>query len=189
MANEDLKQGMEDVIADSVPQRETATEAAARIRAERERGERHRVLGGFTKKLEVFGSLPGWHMAILNDVDNRLQEALAHGYDFVDRGEIDSTNVNVVSYNTDPGSRVRFVVGQKSSGEPSYAYLMKIPDEIHADDMLARETVNRRVDDGIRAGKMHAPGDTAEQGTVYTPKQVGINYDPGSAKTYVSRQE
>lgn len=190
MSNDDFKSGIDDVVKQSTDHRESAQEAADRIRRERQQGERHRHLGGFTKKLEVFGTLPGWTMAILNDEGNRIQEALAHGYAFVEKAEIDSVNVNVVSYDNDPGSgRVRFTVGTTKMGDPLYGYLMKIPDAIHADDMLAREEVNARVDRSVRAGKVHDAKDTAEQATVYVPQQVGISYEPGKPKTYVSRRE
>jgi hypothetical protein len=183
----DLKSGLEELVQSIAP--ETAEEAALRIRREREAGERHRVLGGFTRKLEVYAELPGWTLKILNDEGNRLTEAVAHGYAFVSKREIDSANANVVSYNNDPGDRVRFTVGTAKDGNPLYAYLMKIPDLIHADDMLAREEVNERVDKGIRAAKLHDAQDTDQQSTVYVPKQVGISYEPNKPKNYVSRQE
>lgn len=163
--------------------RETAAEAAARIRAEREGGTRPRALDGTTKRLEVFGEIPGYHLAILNDEDNRLYQAQLHGWAFVDADEIGGVNENVTSFNTDPGERVRFVVGTKKNGEALHAYLMKLPEEIWQDDQQAHHARDQYVDAQIRGG--HAPGETTDdQESRYnvrtTVDQIGLRRQPSN---------
>lgn len=167
--------------------RETAEEAAARIRAQRDRGELARHLNGFTKKLEVRYDMPGWTLKIIADDQDRLDMALQHGYAFVESDEV-AVNRNVASYNTDVGSRVRFVLGSKEGGGVLYGYLMKIPDAIHEDDMEAMEEQNARIDEGIRQGV--APG---ESKNVLEARYIMGNrrenaYNPRSAKTYRQRK-
>jgi len=176
-----------DTSHEGVKRRETAEEAAARIRAQRASGERDMGLNGFTKRLEVGGSIPGFTLRIIEDDVDRLDRAVRHGYDYVQSDEI-RTGGNVTSFNTDVGSRVRFVLGKRrDSHEPLYGYLMKIPDEIYSEDMAAHESVNRRIDDGIRRG--HAPGESKEDLEGRYIPGGRVTYDPGQAKTYRQAKE
>ena len=135
----------------SVP-RETAAEAAARIRAERAAGTRPSRLDGFNLKLQVYGTVPGYQLSIMNDDRNRIAEAQMHGWAMVQASEIEGVNSNVSSYNTDPGGMVRFLVGTKDTNEPLYGYLMKLPQEIWDDDMAQRLAFNQRNDALIKGG-------------------------------------
>lgn len=152
--------------------RETAAEAAARIRAEREAGTRPRRLDGFSLKLQVYGEVPGYQLAIMNDDRNRIAECRMHGWEMVQADEIQGVNANVSSYNTDPGGMVRFLVGTKDSGEPLYGYLMKLPKEIWDDDMAQRQAFNQRNDDLIKSGSV--PNENAADREQRYAKPFGV---------------
>lgn len=148
--------------------RETAAEAAARIRRERESGERPRRLDGFNLKLQVHGEVPGFQLAIMNDDRNRIAEAKMHGWEPVHAKEIQGVGANVSSYNTDPGGLVRFLVGTKDTNEPLYGYLMKIPKEIYDEDQLVKQRYNERNDAALMRGKLPNQQESAEDaGTSY----------------------
>jgi hypothetical protein len=116
---------------------------------------RRRAINGLTEKLKVYGEIPGFHLHIANDDGNRLVEMQAAGYSFVDANEIEGTNGNISSFNTDPGGKVRFVVGTQAQSEPMYAYLMKLPLEFFDEDQAALETSNARIDSAIINGQFN----------------------------------
>jgi hypothetical protein len=154
--------------------RESAAEAAARIRAERDTGARPRNLNGMTLKLEVHGTVPGYQLAVINDDKNRIREVQMNGWQFVQDDEIDGVNANVTSFNTDPGSLVRFAVGTKENGEPLYGYLMKLPLEIWEEDQAAKEQQNAKVDSIIKRGRIPGESDDERDGRYTNPFGVGI---------------
>lgn len=114
--------------------RQSAGERAAELREQRSRGMRARTLGGFTQRLVVHGTVPGYQLATLNDDGSRIADALAHGFEFVQYDELESFNGDIVAFNSDPGSKVRFNVGTAKNGEVMYAYVMKIPLDIWEED-------------------------------------------------------
>jgi hypothetical protein len=136
------------------PKFETAAEAAARIRREREAGLRPRAMNGMTHKLQVYGELPGYRMVIANDSRNRIPELLHFGWTMVDADEIKAVNGNVTSYNTDPGNRVRFTVGTQENGDPMYAYLLKLPEELWQEHQDENERLCARVDAQLLRGSV-----------------------------------
>lgn len=95
----------------------------------------------------------GFHMHIINDLDNRINEVLDRGYEFVLSHEVDGITSNTTSRNTDIGDKVRFLVGTQKSGDPLYAYLMKIKQEWYEEDMRDLQNRNDMIDDAIRRGK------------------------------------
>ena len=135
---------------------------------------RTRVLDGLQGKLKVYGDIPGYFLAIVNDEGGRVEECLGRGYDFVRAEEIKGVNGNVTSYNTDPGGKVRFAVNT-SGAEVTYGYLMKQLLEHRQEDLDDLEKRNSLVDNAIRAGALNA----REGDGRYVPKSVGITYEPG----------
>lgn len=124
------------------------------------------AFNGTEGKLNVNGSIPGYHMHILNDYPGRIDTALSNGYEFVTPDEIDGVGVNVVSRNTDIGDKIRFLVGKNDQGLPLYAYLMKIRQEWYDEDLREQQQKVDVIDDAIRRGK--TPGTTPEG--FYVPK-------------------
>ncbi len=95
----------------------------------------------------------GYHVHIVNDLDNRISELLDRGYEFILSHEVDGITTNVVSRNTDIGDKVRFLVGTQKTGDPLYAYLMKIKQEWYDEDMRDIQDRNDKIDESIRRGK------------------------------------
>lgn len=117
---------------------------------------------GTDTKLRIGNQIEGYHLHILNDVPGRIDQALAAGYEFVSPDEVGGVASNVVSRNTDLGDKVRFLVGTTANNEPMYAYLMKLPLDLHEEDQAALQAKNDRVDDAIRGGRMLKEGHSAE---------------------------
>jgi len=99
-----------------------------------------------------------------NDLDGRIQRAEAGWWRFVQRDEITSIGQGALHRdNSDLGELVSVVA---SRGEPSYrAYLMAIKKELYDEDQIAKESVNARVDEALRA--TNKGGQTIDHG--YTP--------------------
>lgn len=144
---------------------------AGQVRTSVDRGERPRrgVFNGTSGKLQVHGTIPGYHMHIFNDTAGRIEEALSAGYEFVSPDEIGGVATNVTSKNTDLGDRVRFLVGSAEGGNPLYAYLMKIRQEWFDEDQTELQGVNDRVDTAIRAGQNTKAGSSSEG--FYVPRE------------------
>ena len=130
---------------------------------------RRGVFNGTQGKLKVEGTIPGYHLHILNDDRNRLQEAQDNGYEFVAPGEIKGVSENVTSRNGDIGdSRVRFLVGTQENGQPLFGYLMKIRQDWYNEDQAELQKKNDQIDAAIRKGAI-----TGENPNFYVP-QGGI---------------
>ena len=161
---------MAEKVAKVEAKREFTKHGETQVRSSVERGERSRrgVFNGTKGKLTVHGSLPGYHMHIINDSPGRIEEALSAGYEFVSPSEIGNVQNNVVSGNTDLGEKVRFLVGTADAGG-LYAYLMKIHQDWYEEDQQELQTVNERVDTAIRSGKNTKDGQSSEG--FYTPRE------------------
>ena len=128
----------------------------------------------------------GYHLHWLNDDGNRIPQAKAGGYSFVEQGE---TLVNTqdlagetVGVGTDLGTRVSVWVGKKEDGSPLRAYLMKIPNELYQEDQDALAT---RVDDlhnAMQQGKQEGQGETeADRRNRYARSTTKSTYSRRSA--------
>tara|TARA_R110000868_G_scaffold75542_3_gene217805 strand:- start:2270 stop:2848 length:579 start_codon:yes stop_codon:yes gene_type:complete len=116
------------------------------------------VFNGSEGKLKVNGTIPGYHLHILNDEGNRITNALDNGYEFVAPGEIDGVTENVVSRNGDLGdSKIRFLVGRQEKGDAMYGYLMKIRLEWYDEDQRETQAKNDKIDQAIRKGQVNGP--------------------------------
>lgn len=156
-------------IEEKVARVEAKREAAkhgetTQVRSSVDRGERPRrgVFNGTTGKLKIHGDIPGYHMHIINDVPGRIEEALSGGYEFVSPNEIGGVAENVTSRNTDLGDKVRFLVGTAASGDPLYAYLMKVRQDWYDEDQEELQRANDRVDHAIRNGQNTKDGTSAD---------------------------
>lgn len=126
------------------------------------------VFNGTQAKLKIDGTIPGYHLHIMNDDRNRLAEAQDNGYEFVSPKEIEGVSENVTSRNGDIGdSRVRFLVGTQETGQPLYGYLMKIRQEWFDEDQADLQRRNDQIDASIRAGNVTG---IATNPAFYTPK-------------------
>jgi len=140
----------------------TETTPSASGATRRKRG----VFNGTSAKLRIDETIPGYHLHIINDDKNRIQEAQDNGYEFVSPKEIGNVSENVTSRNGDIGTqRVRFLVGSKERGEPMYGYLMKQRQEWYDEDQAELAARNNMIDTAVRAGKI-----TGENPAFYVPK-------------------
>jgi hypothetical protein len=89
----------------------------------------------------------------MND-DGNVQNALDSGYEFVVQGETELEN-GVTPSNIDQTDKIKQKVGTTASGEPLYAYLMKIKQEWHEEDMFEVEKQNKQVESAIAGGNIN----------------------------------
>lgn len=141
---------------------------------ERREGKRERVpMSGHRSKLQLSesdrkaldeaGFVPRW----VNDVDGRVEQALAGGYVYVEPEEAKSVGQMALHEgNSDLNGRVSKIVS-KGGGQPIRAYLMKIKKEFYDEDQAAKQARNDEIEDALRNGQ---PGgaDTSSQ---YIPRE------------------
>jgi hypothetical protein len=131
---------------------------------------RRRMIGGGSKlgvdcrKLIEAGFHPYWR----NDMDGRVQEALANGYEFVHPDEIEEVNLRVGAQPMS-ADKVSRIVGYTDKGDPITAYLMKIKKEWFEENQAFYQKRNDAIDRAVRTGNISS----VEQG--YSPKE-GITY-------------
>ena len=121
---------------------------------------RRNSLGTPKLTLAVQNEIPGYHLCWMND-DGNVENAIDSGYEFVTRGETELEN-GVTPSNIDQGDKIRQKVGTTASNEPLYAYLMKIKQEWHEEDMFEIETQNKRIEEAVAGGNIN--GSVGEDG-------------------------
>lgn len=130
----------------SVSDRETET-----VRSQAQRPRRNSI-GVPRLTLAVTNEIPGYHLCWMND-DGNVQSALDSGYEFVTRGETELAN-GVTPLNTDMSDKVKQKVGTTQQGDVLYAFLMKIKNEWHEEDMAAIEAENKKIEEAIAGGNI-----------------------------------
>jgi len=127
--------------------RETET-----VRSQAQRPRRNSI-GVPRLTLAVKFEIPGHHLCWMND-DGNVESALDSGYEFVTRGETELES-GVTPTNVDMSDRIKQKVGTTQQGDVLYAYLMKIKQEWHEEDMAAIEAQNKLVEDAIASGSIN----------------------------------
>lgn len=109
-------------------------------------------LGVHHSKMTVPSDLiPDTHVGRwINDDDNRINQAVAGGWDFVTRTNNSHVGGDHNDKNTDIGSRISQVVGTKKGGDIMRAYLMKIPREWYEEDQARKQKDVDMIDEAIR---------------------------------------
>ena len=122
--------------------------------------------GAHRTKLQV-PAIEGYKLRWINDVDGRPDRAIEGGYEFVMKDEVPKAigQGNLHQDNSDMNGRVSRVVS-KGKTTPIRAYLMKIRQEWYDEDQVAKEGVNRQIDEALRQGT--PGGNTVEN--QYVPK-------------------
>ena len=143
--------------------RETQSSPETLVRSEADRGSdtvrsqaqrpRRSSFGVPRLTLAVQNEIPGYHLCWMND-DGNVQHALDSGYEFVGRGETELES-GVLPSNIDQTDKIKQKVGTTASGEPLYAYLMKIKQEWHEEDMAQVESQNKLVEEAIAGGNIN----------------------------------
>lgn len=158
---------------------ESAPAKPQMTRTEHERPQRAERIpfGQATLKMQAT-SIPGMHLHWINDwhpsMPNRLDQALAAGYQFVSQEEVDTRqNLGGGMSATLSDSQISKVVGTRPDGEPITAYLMKIPEEWHREHQKPVWDRADKIDHSIRKGTVEANGEAAAR---YIPKGDPISY-------------
>jgi hypothetical protein len=141
------KKSNPETLVRSEAERETET-----VRSQAQRPRRNSI-GVPRLTLAVTNEIPGHHLCWMND-DGNVQAALDSGYEFVTRGETELAN-GVTPLNTDVSDKVKQKVGTTQQGDILYAYLMKIKNEWHEEDMFEIEKQNKAVEDAIAGGNIN----------------------------------
>ena len=144
-----------------VSKKESSPETLVRSEADRDTDKvrsqakrpRRNSIGVPRLTLAVKFEIPGHHLCWMND-DGNVQNALDSGYEFVSRGETELAN-GVTPQNTDMGDKIKQKVGTTQQGDVLYAFLMKIKNEWHEEDMAEIEKQNKAVEDAIAGGNIN----------------------------------
>ena len=141
------KESSPETLVRSVSERETET-----VRSQAQRPRRNSI-GVPRLTLAVKFEIPGHHLCWMND-DGNVESALDSGYEFVTRGETELEN-GVTPSNVDMSDKIKQKVGTTQQGDILYAYLMKINNEWHEEDMATIEAQNKQVEDAIASGNIN----------------------------------
>jgi len=144
---ESSTQSSPETLVRSVSERGTET-----VRSQAQRPRRNSI-GVPRLTLAVKFDIPGYHMCWMND-DGNVESALDSGYEFVTRGETELED-GVSPSNVDMSDRIKQKVGTTQQGDVLYAYLMKIKNEWHEEDMASIESQNKQVEDAIASGNIN----------------------------------
>jgi hypothetical protein len=134
-------------------------------------------MSNLKRKLEV-APMPGYYLFWFHE--SNIPDALAAGYQFVKRGEV-ALNPLVIGSDfngegTDPGSNISLVGDRLESGAPARAYLMKLYEELHLDDMKRLEERNAKIMQAIFGDEaIIGPGGEIEAKGPHTYKKALFN--------------
>ena len=103
--------------------------------------------------MAVQNEIPGYHLCWMND-DGNVENAVNSGYEFVARGETELV-YGVTPLNVDLADKIKQKVGTNEAGHPLYAYLMKIKQEWHEEDMAEIAEENKRIEEAIAGGNIN----------------------------------
>lgn len=123
------------------------------------------------QKLSV-PEIPGYHLHWMRGEPERIQQAMAAGYTFVEQNETTQVNLSIggdakKSGNTDLGSRISALAGSElgNDGQPLRLYLMKLPQEWHEEDNKAQEDKSNHIRQALLRGQMGSEKDTNSSDT------------------------
>jgi hypothetical protein len=134
------------------------TRDRSEVRSEAERAKREAIrqrlrdTGGARLKLEVFGTVPGYHLYWENDEGSNIPALLQDGFDFVAPDEVGMANWLVAD--KDVEGKISKYVGTKADGSPLRAFLMKLPEDMWADREAIRQERPDMWEGAIRKGEV-----------------------------------
>jgi hypothetical protein len=132
--------------------RSEADRGTEQVRTEKQRPRRNSI-GSPKLSLAVQNEIPGYHLCWMND-DGNVENAVNSGYEFVARGETELV-YGVTPLNVDLADKIKQKVGTNEAGHPLYAYLMKIKQEWHEEDMAEIAEENKRIEEAIAGGNIN----------------------------------
>lgn len=149
--------------------------------------ERKRIpMSAPTQRLSV-PEIPGFHLHWFIGAPDRIQRALQGGYQFVEQIEVGLFDRDLAggmgpSGGTDLGTRVSVIAGgtAENSNEAQRLYLMKLPDDLWAEDQAALAKINENLAQAIRGDGIAPAGqdnsnryrgdDSKKRQTLFHPK-------------------
>ena len=132
--------------------RSEADRGTEQVRSQGQR-QRRSSIGSPKLTLAVQNDIPGYHLCWMND-DGNVENAVNSGYEFVTRGETELV-YGVTPLNVDLADKIKQKVGTNEAGHPLYAYLMKIKQEWHEEDMAELAQENKRIEEAIAGGNIN----------------------------------
>jgi hypothetical protein len=166
MKNIQAKKRLEKLQDVETVKEEVAEGLGIRTPGERNKRPRRNLFNGTQQKLSVYGEIPGYRLYIFNDIPGRIEQALASGYEFVHRDELEiETSRTATEANTSTDSRVRYSISTSGEG-PLYAYLMKIPQEWFEADQAEQQD---KIAASQRAMTRNRGMDADKIGNTYIP--------------------
>jgi len=116
-------------------------------------------------KLDVDNLDPAYHYRWVNDEPGRIAKAQEGGYSFVIPEE--------VNRESNDENRVNILGGSNKDGSKLNIYLMKIPMELHLEDVELMQGQVDKIDEAIQGGNINREANDGR----YVPKG-GISYNP-----------
>lgn len=124
--------------------------------------------------------IPGYHMHWMRGAPDRIQQALAAGYQFVEKDEVMLNSFGLADSadsdgGTDLGTRVSIVAGGEvdGSGQAVRMYLMKLPREWWEDDQVALGKRSDQLAAALKGGKIPGQANPHGQENTYV-KQADL---------------
>lgn len=143
---------------------------------------RERVsFSGMSKKLDVAYKDPNFYYYWQKDTGDNLQRMLRAGYEFVDaetaKMQVPEMLTNRdVSGRTDVDGALRVHGGVGEGGRDYGMVLMRIPMELHEEDMAAHEERNKAIDSSIHR-QAFTGGKNVDQATSYGDINVTVKHE------------
>ena len=107
-----------------------------------------------------------------NDTGPNIQEACGAGWEFVD-----ASSGDVVANTDDMGTMTRMRVDKKLTGEPLFAYLMVLEEELYEEDQNAKLEALAETEDQIAEGNAPSLKGNIDGTTTYV-KQADLRSTP-----------
>lgn len=155
------------------------------------------LFSGDRKRFEVMGKngsftdpIPGFRLYAFKDINGgmRISQALASGWQFVNKEEVVLNDGWNTPLDTDLGSKVRIPAEQNDeSGKPIYHYLMKKPKWLDDEHMAEREKLHDQIDASLRAGTFNMTGNERRYTAANPPVGSPSGLPPISISSKLSR--
>ena len=102
--------------------------------------------GGPRQRLTINEQDKNYHYYWFNDTEDRIERALAAGYEFVKKGTVEVGDKDVHNQDSDLGSKV------SKQLRDFRIYLMRIPLEFYEEDQQAKQLEADKIDQSIYGG-------------------------------------
>lgn len=99
-------------------------------------------------------SIPGFHLAWINDDGRNLQLALESGYMFVREATEKPEPTNRSKRGADMNQWISRYVGTRESGEPMRAFLMALPEELWQDALRESDARSDKLREALTRSKV-----------------------------------